>query len=199
MGPLLFLPLCTRRYERLVLLIPFLLVNLMSDYTYQHSIFFQYTYGSAACLFYLTAVNLAELPRVWNRPALAATPGLLERMREAGIKRLSVLHTKGTDTSSSIRDTLVLDRIPDDASVTATTFLVVPLSRRAVLYDLRYCSQEHLLSTDYVVVETTDSGSLKPYAVDGEDGLEGLTALLRAAGYAQLPDTGSRLQLWKRP
>ena len=93
----------------------------------------------------------------------------------------------------------VLDRIPDDASVTATTFLVVPLSRRAVLYDLRYCSQEHLLSTDYVVVETTDSGSLKPYAVDGGDGLEGLTALLRAAGYAQLPDTGSRLQLWKRP
>ena len=88
------------------------------------------------------------------------TPGLLERMREAGIKRLSVLHTKGTDTSSSIRDTLVLDRIPDDASVTATTFLVVPLSRRAVLYDLRYCSQEHLLSTDYVVVETTDSGSI---------------------------------------
>ena len=73
------------------------------------------------------------------------------------------------------------------------------LSRRAVLYDLRYCSQEHLLSTDYVVVETTDSGSLKPYAVDGEDGLDGLTALLRAAGYAQLPDTGSRLQLWKRP
>ena len=54
----------------------------------------------------------------------------------------------------------VLDRIPDDASVTATTFLVVPLSRRAVLYDLRYCSQEHLLSTDYVVVETTDSGSI---------------------------------------
>ena len=75
----------------------------------------------------------------------------------------------------------------------------LPLSRRAGLYDLRYCSQEHLLSTDYVVVETTDSGSLKPYAVDGEDGLEGLTALLRAAGYAQLPDTGSRLQLWKRP
>ncbi|WP_298032978.1 DNA-directed RNA polymerase subunit beta [uncultured Desulfovibrio sp.] len=41
------------------------------------------------------------------------TPGLLERMRGSGIKSLSVLHTKGTDTSSSIRDTLVLDRIPD--------------------------------------------------------------------------------------
>ena len=41
------------------------------------------------------------------------TPGLLERMREAGIKRIAVLHTKGTDTSSSIRDTLMQDRIPD--------------------------------------------------------------------------------------
>ncbi|MBO5490114.1 MAG: DNA-directed RNA polymerase subunit beta, partial [Desulfovibrio sp.] len=41
------------------------------------------------------------------------TPGLLERFRDAGIKSLSVLHTKGTDTSSSIRDTLVLDRSPD--------------------------------------------------------------------------------------
>ena len=202
MGPLLFLPLCTRRYERLVLLIPFLLVNLMSDYTYQHSIFFQYTYGSAACLFYLTAVNLAELPRVWNRPALAATAALLAGVCFCGnILPLSENYVnRYFDYRAVWQETdAVLDRIPDDASVTATTFLVVPLSRRAVLYDLRYCSQEHLLSTDYVVVETTDSGSLKPYAVDGEDGLEGLTALLRAAGYAQLPDTGSRLQLWKRP
>jgi DNA-directed RNA polymerase subunit beta len=41
------------------------------------------------------------------------TPGLLERMREAGITRLAVLHTLGVDTSSSIRDTLVADRVPD--------------------------------------------------------------------------------------
>ncbi|GHU93799.1 DNA-directed RNA polymerase subunit beta [Deltaproteobacteria bacterium] len=41
------------------------------------------------------------------------TPGLLERLREANIQRIAVLHTKGAGTSSSIRDTLVLDRIPD--------------------------------------------------------------------------------------
>ncbi|MDR2574070.1 MAG: DNA-directed RNA polymerase subunit beta [Desulfovibrio sp.] len=41
------------------------------------------------------------------------TPGLVQRMREAGITRVSVLHTRGTDTSSSIRDTLVMDRVPD--------------------------------------------------------------------------------------
>lgn len=38
------------------------------------------------------------------------TEGMLERLRDAGISRIKVLHTKGTDTSSSIRDTLALDR-----------------------------------------------------------------------------------------
>ena len=39
--PLAGLPLMTRRYERLILLIPFVLINLMSDYQYQHDVFFQ--------------------------------------------------------------------------------------------------------------------------------------------------------------
>ena len=38
------------------------------------------------------------------------TPSLIEQMQEAGVTTLSVLHTKGADTSSSIRDTLMLDK-----------------------------------------------------------------------------------------
>ena len=41
------------------------------------------------------------------------TAGLLERLREAGLNRIPVLHTKGAETSSSIRDTLALDRTLD--------------------------------------------------------------------------------------
>ena len=41
------------------------------------------------------------------------TGGTIERMREAGITRVSILHTKGTDTSSSLRDTLILDKTAD--------------------------------------------------------------------------------------
>lgn len=37
--PLLGIPLLTRRYERYILLIPYILVNLMPDFPYQHSIF----------------------------------------------------------------------------------------------------------------------------------------------------------------
>ncbi|MBO4368648.1 MAG: DNA-directed RNA polymerase subunit beta [Desulfovibrio sp.] len=41
------------------------------------------------------------------------TPSILERIREVGFKEITVLHTQGTDTSSSIRDTLALDHIDD--------------------------------------------------------------------------------------
>lgn len=47
-----------------------------------------------------------------------------------------------------------LSQIPEDAPVAATTFYTTPLSQREVLYDVRYCSQEHLLSTQYVVLDT---------------------------------------------
>ncbi|MBO7268529.1 MAG: hypothetical protein J6U83_02105, partial [Bacteroidales bacterium] len=66
-GALAFLPLMTRRYERLVLLIPYLLVNLMTDYKYQYDIFFQYTYGSTACLIYLVLVNVGDCRKNLHR------------------------------------------------------------------------------------------------------------------------------------
>ncbi|MBQ7456357.1 MAG: DNA-directed RNA polymerase subunit beta [Desulfovibrio sp.] len=41
------------------------------------------------------------------------TTEMLEHIREVGFQELHVLHTEGTDTSSSIRDTLVMDHIED--------------------------------------------------------------------------------------
>jgi DNA-directed RNA polymerase subunit beta len=43
----------------------------------------------------------------------ALTPALVETLREAGIADIPVLHTRGIDTSSSILDTLALDRTSD--------------------------------------------------------------------------------------
>ena len=69
--PLLF----TRKYERFLLLIPYVLMNLMSDYQYQHDIFFQYTFGATAFLFYLTVLNLADIKLELVRfAAFASTP-----------------------------------------------------------------------------------------------------------------------------
>ncbi len=41
---------------------------------------------------------------------------LMDNLREAGIRKIAILHTKGTDTSASIRDTLVMDKTTDQES-----------------------------------------------------------------------------------
>ena len=53
---------------------------------------------------------------VLAQAAEALTEGIVETIREAGIKRIAVLHTRGTDTSASIRDTLVMDKTTDQES-----------------------------------------------------------------------------------
>ncbi len=42
------------------------------------------------------------------------TPELIQKLRGAGVKQISLLHTKGPNVSASIRDTLVQDRAPDE-------------------------------------------------------------------------------------
>ena len=44
------------------------------------------------------------------------TEDLVERIREAGVTRIPVLHTRGADVSSSMRDTLLLDKTDDSES-----------------------------------------------------------------------------------
>lgn len=187
--PLLGLPLLTRRYERYILLIPYILVNLMSDYTYQHDLFFQYTFGSTACLMYLTVVNLADLRIDRHRiAALTVAAAVSAVCFSAVVLPKAVpypIHSiQYYGYYQGIRD--VLSKIPDGASVTATTFYTTYLSQREILYDVRYSSKEHLLETEYVVLSVSAESDYQKYAGNSkESGFENLTALLEKNGYAQ--------------
>ena len=187
--PLLGLPLLTRRYERYILLIPYILVNLMSDYQYQHDIFFQYTFGSNAFLVYLTVVNLADLKINWHRTFAAISAAAVCALCFAVIIaptaiRYPVQAIRYYGYYQDIRETL--DTIPDDASVAAPTFYTTHLSQRETLYDIRYCSREHLLEAEYVVLVLSANGDYKRYATRGTDnGLENLVQLLEYNGYTE--------------
>lgn len=205
MGPLLGLPLLTRRYERLILLIPYLLVNLMSDYTYQHDIFFQYTFGSTACLFYLVTVNLADLTTEIRNAALRWTPLILAGATTCLLLSLWVVPTAVSypcrylscrSYYQEVSD--FLRQIPEDASVTATTFYTVPLSQRDILYDVRYSSIAHILETQYIVLSLTDESSYAAYASHGENGLENLTALLEENGYRRVQELEGTLVIYQK-
>ena len=105
------------------------------------------------------------------------TPALLDQMLEAGVTTLSILHTKGADTSSSIRDTLMLDKTtstekaqeeiyrrlrpssPPTPEIAASYF--DNLFRNADYYDLSAVGRYKLnlrlgLSTDKDVLTLTD-------------------------------------------
>lgn len=198
------IPLCgllflTRKYERMVLLIPYVLVNLMSDYTYQHDIFFQYTYGSTACLFYLMLANYADLAEKIKHVFLKYLPFLCTAVISAGYLWIFVVpraityprrYVQGKEYYQEMDQ--ILQIVPKDASVAATTFYTVPLSNREILYDVRYGSLEHILSTEYVVLAIQDERSYTSYAENGENGYENFTGILERNGYeiiAQLDDT----------
>ena len=199
--PLLGLPLLTRRYERYLLLIPYILVNLMPDYTYQHSIFFQYTFGSTAFLLYLTVVNLADWRINWLRVvALGVAVGVSLICFYRFIVPKGVVYPRRAIAQhqryEAIRNTL--DEIPEEASVASGTFYASYLSQREVLYDIRYCSLQHLLECQYIVLDLALWGDYGKYASEGENGLENLMLLLESSGYTPYKTLENTLKIYCR-
>ena len=199
--PLAGLPLITRRYERYVLLIPYILVNLMSDYQYQHDIFFQYTYGSMGCLIYLAAVNLADLKLHWQRlAACGAALFIALSCFSAQILPKAFRYPSYCVTYQDYYDDLreVLDTVPDGASVAATTFFTTELSQRDVLYDIRYASKEHTFGCEYMAINPADAKSFKKYAQTTETGYEEFVQLLTEQGYERIAEHEGKLEIYKR-
>ncbi|MBQ1371558.1 MAG: DUF2079 domain-containing protein, partial [Oscillospiraceae bacterium] len=200
--PLLGLPLWTRRYERYLLLIPFLLVNLMSDYQYQHDIFFQYNFGSAACLFYLTAVNLAEL-----QEKRAKQFGVFMVMLCAVCFGFTVLPSAMGYCSDCIQESRYytqlreeLSRIPENASVSAATFYTTELSQREILYDVKFSSFPRLLETEYIVLAPEEPFNYTEYTSPGaEDGLQNLIRKLEQHGYEKISSEEDLILVYQKP
>jgi len=199
--PLLGLPFFTRRYERYLLLIPYVLVNLMSDYQYQHDIFFQYTYGSTALLFYLTVVNLADMKNLQLKTVVCMAALICSALSftKTVIPKAELYPKYCIQYSahySQIR--ITLDKIPDDASVSATTFYTTYLSQRETLYDIKYASADHLLSTEYVVLAIKEDTSYKQYAQNGASGYDSLCFLLETEGYEIFAMLENTLVIYKK-
>ena len=200
MLPLLGLPLITRRYERYILLIPYILINLMSDYPYQHDIFYQYSFGSLTFLIYLTIINLSDLKNTRLKSYMLVVmvvigsafmvktvlPEAVQYSKQAVVNR---------EYFESVRQTL--DAIPEDATVAATSNYASYLSQRKVLYDIHYSPWEYVLTMDYVVLDPEAGYEYIQYAIPGkEDGFTTLVSLLERKGYSQLPTGDDRLVIY---
>ncbi len=184
--PLLGLPLITRKYERYLLLIPYILMNLMPDYQYQHNIFFQYNFGSTAFLLYLTAVNVSDLRINWTRLlslclCVVTATALWSRTVLPRATQTIVNYQQYKGYYSLVRENL--DLIPEGASVSCTTFYVAYLSMRAELYDVRYAPTELVLTADYMALNKNSAGDFTKYG-----GFQQFSDVLSENGYVCIND-----------
>ncbi len=147
------LPLLTRRAGRYVLFIPLVLVNLASTYVYQYSMFYQYVFGSGVILLYLTVINYRDLS--CQAKTCLCTFAVCSSVLSMPVFSLAHIRHREEYKNQKIQmETLneMIDSIPEDASVSASTFLVPHLAQRDVIYEYPgYYAHEDL--TDYIVVD----------------------------------------------
>ena len=157
--PLLFLPLFSKKWYRFILLGPFVLFDLMSDYQYFHSIFFQYVFGSGTLLIYLMILNASDMDvKIRNRVIPMAGAASVMFFSSVMWSKTNIIKdyykSYNQETYAILEEGL--NTIPDDASVIATTFLCPALSKRDELYELYYTDKD----AEYVALDlrvgTTD-------------------------------------------
>lgn len=137
LAPLAFMPLMTRKPERFILLLPMLLINLMSDYKYQYSIWFQYVFSSLAFLFYLSIVNVSELGAQARRCAvLISTAAASIIFSGTSYTKMYYIEKYEEEYDDIQKINEVLESIPDDVSVMSSTFFVPKLAQRDKIYEL---------------------------------------------------------------
>ena len=137
--PLGFLPFCTRKPSRWLLLTPWLM-NLLTMYQYQHNIGFQYHYGISAFLIYAMILNIPELKAPTRRGLLSFGAAaccclyLVTVLPNLGsnIERWQ----NGKETYRQMDE--ILDTLPEDASLCVSTMLLAHVHDRDVLYEVGY-------------------------------------------------------------
>lgn len=161
--PLGFSPLLSKKWSQFILIGPLVLINLMSDYQYQHSIYFQYVYGTMAVLFYLAVINISQAPKNIKKyiSPMAAVFSVIMFTFSISPK-LNYVERLDVNKGDYVKIRAALDIIEDDASVLSTTFFIPYLSQRDEIYEIEYIMKE----TDYIVIDgryeaTADSNRAK--------------------------------------
>ncbi len=150
--PLGFMPFFTKKASRWILLTP-LLINLLTMYPYQYDIGFQYSFGITAFLFYASIQNIAEISQQARK--IIITAALAFSITLYGVMVLPQLgnYIKENEENGKTYERMeeILDMIPDDASVSCSSFLLPHIADRREIYEVEY--HEGKGDIDYVILD----------------------------------------------
>lgn len=176
-----FIPLLNRKFYRLSLYLPLLVINLMSNYPYQHDIKFQYNYGSTSFLLVLsllvladyllkakkteTAVEAKETVEAPERKTFGYEKLMLALILIAFISGITynVSYFKNYPKINNLlepRDYIIesrelLNALPEDTVIVADSFFTVDLADRDWVFDVNYFDfeRENRKYPDYIVLK----------------------------------------------
>ncbi len=158
--PVLFGPFLTKNVWSLLLLVPMLVINLMPTLASQYDIFYQYTYGPAALVLFSCILVFSQLKEETRRFCITASLVLCmvfgtgaSAQKFAYYTKNAAAHTEDIRLSEEL-----LDRIPEDASITARDYVVPHLYDRKDLHTVPNHYSE-LVCTDYYVVDKRQDGN----------------------------------------
>ena len=155
MGSMVFLPLITRDYKRIILILPFILINMMTTYGYQHDIGFQYNYGSCSILFYAAIINISCMSEKNMKIAASCMLCASVLFMYNHLNNRLISYTQEYNTCKADYEEMerALAAIPRNASVTCESFRLSHITDIDKLYNFPYDEEE----TDYVVLEAYTS------------------------------------------
>ncbi len=150
--PLGFLPFCTGKASRWLLLAP-ILMNLLSHYQYLYDPGFQYHFGVLAFLMYAMVQNIGELQmptrRVLMSMAAVACCGLY--LFSVTPKLTYYTQRWKDDRETYVKMEEILEALPEDASLNVSTFLLAHVADHDVVYEVAY--HKNRADVDFVVLD----------------------------------------------
>ena len=170
--PLGFLPFCTKKASRWLLIAP-MLMNLLTYYQYQYDINFQYQFGISAFLIYAMIVNLPELKAPTRQTLLSIGAAVCICLYIACVFGQITHYAKAWKNNEQTYRKLdeLLDTLPEDASLNVSTFLLPHVADREYVYEIDY--HEDKTDVDYVVFDirfnlsSQDSAHMNAYLNNG--------------------------------
>ena len=141
MIPLLFLPFFTKKIHRYLLMIPFIVMNLIigSNYGYAANIGFQYIFGPATLLIFMSLINADDMtPKM--RKNIAIMWGIAAILFFAGVQSDSSAYIKQYNDKKDyyIQSEQMLDSIPEDAVIAGNSLIISHLCDRDEVYIFDY-------------------------------------------------------------
>lgn len=151
MFPLALMPFMTKKSSRLILILPICL-NLFTHYAYQYDIMFQYSFGICTLLLYAALINTADLKESEQKFTSGLSAGLAVMLFFMIIipKYGNYVNNYKDNKETYEKMDAILDEIPKDKSVSASTFLIPRLSDRKEIYEAYY---HGAYDTDYLIID----------------------------------------------